>query len=71
MRLRTAFQPTVLQLSINSDIRFRYARTAVSARVSNPANISQQVAFSVVLPDSAFISGFHMYVPYRCTAEPA
>jgi hypothetical protein len=33
--------------------------------VSNPANISQQVAFSVVLPDSAFISGFHMYVPYR------
>jgi hypothetical protein len=30
--------------------------------VSNPANISQQVAFNVALPDSAFISGFHMCV---------
>jgi hypothetical protein len=49
-----------LSLFIDTDIRFRYARTAVSTRVSNAANISQEVAFSVVLPDSAYVSGFHM-----------
>jgi hypothetical protein len=45
---------------MDTDIRFRYARTSVGTSVSNAANISQEVAFSVVIPESAFISGFHM-----------
>jgi hypothetical protein len=49
-----------LHLFVDTDIRFRYARTAVSTRVSNAANISQEVAFSFVLPDAAYVSGFHM-----------
>jgi hypothetical protein len=49
-----------LQLSIDTDIRFRYARTEVTTRVSNAANVSQEVSFSFVLPESAYISGFHM-----------
>lgn len=54
------FQSVVLRLYIDTDIRFRYARTTVSTRVSNPANTSQQLTFSFVLPGSAYISGFHM-----------
>jgi hypothetical protein len=49
-----------LQLSIDTDIRLRYARTEVATRVSNAANISQEVSFSFVLPESAYISGFSM-----------
>jgi hypothetical protein len=49
-----------LRLYIDTNIRFRYARTAVTTRISNAANISQEVAFSIVLPDAAYISGFHM-----------
>ncbi|XP_023709353.1 inter-alpha-trypsin inhibitor heavy chain H4 isoform X1 [Cryptotermes secundus] len=56
----TVPKPIILRLYMNTDIRFRYARTAVTSRVSNAANISQEVAFSVVLPDAAFVSGFHM-----------
>ncbi|XP_069689610.1 inter-alpha-trypsin inhibitor heavy chain H4-like [Periplaneta americana] len=55
-------KPVILYLRINSDIQFRYARTVVTSRISNPANASQEVSFSAVLPDSAFISGFHLLV---------
>lgn len=54
------FQPVILQLSIDTNIRFRYARTEVATRVSNAANISQEVSFSFVIPESAYISGFQM-----------
>jgi hypothetical protein len=49
-----------LQLSIDTNIRFRYARTEVATRVSNAANISQEVNFSFVIPESAYISEFQM-----------
>jgi hypothetical protein len=47
-------------LRVESRIKSRYARTVVSSRLANPANKSQEVFFSVVLPETAFISGFLM-----------
>jgi hypothetical protein len=50
----------MLQLSIDTNIRSRYARTEVATTVSNAANSSQEVAFSFVIPEAAYISGFQM-----------
>jgi len=55
-------KPVILQLSIDTNIRFRYARTEVATRVSNAANTSQEVSFSFVIPESAYISGFQIAV---------
>ncbi|KAK3926710.1 Inter-alpha-trypsin inhibitor heavy chain H4 [Frankliniella fusca] len=54
--------PQVRSLHVNSTVQYRYAHTVVSSRVANPANISQEVTFSVVLPETAFISSFAMEV---------
>ncbi|KAJ9598936.1 hypothetical protein L9F63_010530, partial [Diploptera punctata] len=55
-------KPEMYSLKVESRIRSRYARTVVSSRLANPANSSQEVFFSMVLPDTAFISGFLMEV---------
>lgn len=47
---------------IKSDIRNRYANTTIISKVKNPTNKSQEVDFSVVIPESAFISGFLMEI---------
>jgi hypothetical protein len=47
-------------LRVQSRIKSRYARTVVSSRLANPANKSQEIFFSMVLPETAFISGFLM-----------
>jgi preprotein translocase subunit SecE len=51
-------------MEIVSDIRLRYASTKVTSKVVNPASKAQEATFHVVLPDTAFISGFLMYVAY-------
>ncbi|XP_069668862.1 inter alpha-trypsin inhibitor, heavy chain 4-like isoform X2 [Periplaneta americana] len=55
-------KPEMYSLRVESRIKSRYARTVVSSRLANPANKSQEVFFSVVLPETAFISGFLMEV---------
>nr|CAD7404687.1 unnamed protein product [Timema poppensis] len=49
-------------LHIVSNIQYRYASTVVTSRVANRANISKEVFFTVVLPETAFISGFLMEI---------
>ncbi|PNF26797.1 hypothetical protein B7P43_G17389 [Cryptotermes secundus] len=51
-------KPEIYSLRVESQIKSRYARTVVNSRLANPANKSQEVFFSVVLPETAFISGF-------------
>lgn len=53
-------KPEIYSLRVESHIKSRYARTVVNSRLANPANKSQEVFFSVVLPETAFISGFLM-----------
>lgn len=53
-------KPEMYSLRVESQIKSRYARTVVSSRLANPANKSQEVFFSVILPETAFISGFLM-----------
>jgi hypothetical protein len=53
-------QPEMYNLNVESVVRFRFAHTVVSSRIANPANISQEVSFSAVLPQTAFITGFLM-----------
>nr|CAD7261807.1 unnamed protein product [Timema shepardi] len=57
-----AIKPDVYSLHIVSNIQYRYATTVVTSRVANRANTSQEVFFTVVLPETAFISGFLMEI---------
>ncbi|GLV32309.1 hypothetical protein CBL_00980 [Carabus blaptoides fortunei] len=54
--------PQLQSMHVDAYIRNRYARTVVSSRYLNPDNRSQETTFSIVLPDTAFISGFVMQV---------
>lgn len=55
-------QPIKLtKMDVKSVISMRYAHTAIVAHVRNAANKSQEANFRVLLPDTAFISGFVMY----------
>lgn len=49
-------------MHIQSNVRNRFANTTVASKVRNLAQKSQEVTFSVVLPETAFISGFIMEV---------
>ncbi|KAL1140323.1 hypothetical protein AAG570_000255 [Ranatra chinensis] len=55
-------KPKVYSLHVKTDIKYRYAITLITSRVVNPANVSQEVKFHVVLPETAFISGFVMTI---------
>nr|CAD7446720.1 unnamed protein product [Timema bartmani] len=57
---RKDVKPDMYSLHIVSNIQYRYATTVVTSRVANRANTSQEVIFTVVLPETAFISGFLM-----------
>lgn len=48
------------KLQIQSNVTNRYVHTLISAFYFNPANISQEVIFSVYLSDSAFLTGLIM-----------
>ncbi|XP_047541521.1 inter-alpha-trypsin inhibitor heavy chain H3-like [Vanessa atalanta] len=48
------------KMEVNSEVSLRYAHTAVVTYVRNPSRRSQQATFHVLLPETAFISGFVM-----------
>ena len=54
--------PEIYQMRIRSGIKNRYTNTTVTSRVRNFANEAQEAVFSIVLPATAFISGFVMEV---------
>ncbi|CAH0722782.1 unnamed protein product, partial [Brenthis ino] len=45
---------------VRSEVSLRYAHTTIVTNVKNPARRSQQATFHVLLPDTAFITGFVM-----------
>ncbi|CAH2235924.1 jg24471 [Pararge aegeria aegeria] len=47
-------------MRVRSEIAMRYARTAIICNVYNPSKKPQEATFDVLLPDTAFISGFTM-----------
>ncbi|XP_013166860.1 PREDICTED: inter-alpha-trypsin inhibitor heavy chain H1-like isoform X1 [Papilio xuthus] len=56
------------EMAVRSEISLRYASTAVVAHVHNPASRAQEYTFRVLLPETAFISGFVMTLegkPYK------
>ncbi|XP_028164426.1 inter-alpha-trypsin inhibitor heavy chain H4-like isoform X1 [Ostrinia furnacalis] len=56
------------EMEVSSNIALRYAHTAVVTTVRNPAHRSQEATFRVLLPETAFISGFTMILdgkPYK------
>ncbi|XP_053601011.1 inter-alpha-trypsin inhibitor heavy chain H4-like isoform X4 [Plodia interpunctella] len=48
------------EMTVTSNIALRYAHTAVVTHVRNPAKKAQEATFRVLLPETAFISGFIM-----------
>ena len=69
--------PQIYLMKIQSNIRNRFANTTVTSKVRNFGNTAQEVVFSFILPESAFISGFIMevggqnYTAYVKEAEEA
>lgn len=53
------------EMEVTSTISLRYAHTAVVANYKNPAKKAQEAHFRVLLPETAFISGFVMYESYK------
>ena len=50
-----------LQISkfhVNSTIQFRYAQTQVVSHIKNPGTAPNKAEFTLVIPESAFISKF-------------
>lgn len=47
---------------IRSNIGNRFSYTTITSKVKNAADKAQEATFSVVLPETAFISGFTMEV---------
>eukprot|EP00092_Neocalanus_flemingeri_P031159 GFUD01033850.1.p1 GENE.GFUD01033850.1~~GFUD01033850.1.p1 ORF type:complete len:834 (-),score=234.91 GFUD01033850.1:1233-3734(-) len=52
----------ITKFHVNSTIQFRYARTQVVSHVKNPGTAPNKADFTVVIPDSAFISNFSMII---------
>ncbi|XP_026324350.1 inter-alpha-trypsin inhibitor heavy chain H4-like isoform X3 [Hyposmocoma kahamanoa] len=56
------------EMDVRSEVAMRYAHTAVVTTVKNPAHRAQEATFRVLLPETAFISGFTMILdgtPYK------
>lgn len=54
--------PKIYKMNVHSKIENRYANTTVTSKVRNLGKKAQEATFFVVLPDSAFISGFIMEI---------
>merc|ERR1719228_1186442 len=52
----------ITKFHVDSKIQFRYARTQVKSHIKNPGTAPNQADFTMVLPDSAFISNFSMII---------
>ncbi|CAH0600410.1 unnamed protein product [Chrysodeixis includens] len=48
------------EMDVKSEVSLRYAHTTVVAKMRNPAKRAQEAHFRVLLPETAFISGFVM-----------
>ncbi|KAF5276954.1 hypothetical protein FQR65_LT16118 [Abscondita terminalis] len=55
-------EPEIYQMHIRTNISNRYAHTTVKSKVRNLAATSQEAVFHLILPNTAFISGFIMEV---------
>ncbi|XP_052737152.1 inter-alpha-trypsin inhibitor heavy chain H3 [Bicyclus anynana] len=56
------------EMRVRSEVALRYARTSVITHVANPDSRPQEATFRMLLPDTAFISGFTMIIggkPYK------
>ena len=63
--VRSEGQVLPLEISkfhVNSTIQFRYARTQVVSHFKNPGTAPNKAKFTMVIPDSAFISNFSMII---------
>lgn len=54
--------PQITEMHVKSNVSNRFAYTTVASKVKNFADKAQEATFSVVLPETAFISGFIMEV---------
>merc|ERR1712038_678730 len=54
--------PVITQFHVRSDVQFRYAKTVAESYVKNPNAVAGEVAFELVLPDTAFVSNFSMLI---------
>lgn len=54
--------PIITQFHVRSDVQFRYAKTVAESYVKNPNAAAAEVAFELVLPDTAFVSNFSMLI---------
>lgn len=54
--------PQIYQMHVRSQIGNRFAHTTVTSRVRNHASEAREAVFSLILPESAFISGFIMEI---------
>uniref|UniRef100_A0A1Y1M955 Inter-alpha-trypsin inhibitor heavy chain H4-like n=2 Tax=Photinus pyralis TaxID=7054 RepID=A0A1Y1M955_PHOPY len=54
--------PQIYEVRIRSNISNRFAHTVVVSKMKNYARTAKEVRFSMLLPESAFISGFIMEV---------
>lgn len=52
--------PVISELSVKSNVQLRYAKTVVEAYIKNPSAETQKLDFTLVIPDTAFISNFSM-----------
>ncbi|KAK4880127.1 hypothetical protein RN001_008273 [Aquatica leii] len=54
--------PQIYEMHIRSDIKNRFSHTTVTSKVRNFADKAQEAVFNIVLPETAYISGFIMEV---------
>ncbi|KAF5307808.1 hypothetical protein FQR65_LT06680 [Abscondita terminalis] len=54
--------PQIYEMRIVSNIKNRFSHTSVTSKVRNYAEKAQEAVFNVVLPETAYISGFIMEV---------
>ncbi|TRY69423.1 hypothetical protein TCAL_03273 [Tigriopus californicus] len=52
--------PVISEFSVRSNVQLRYAKTVVEAYIKNPSAKAKKLDFTLVIPDSAFISNFSM-----------
>ncbi|KAF2899202.1 hypothetical protein ILUMI_06974, partial [Ignelater luminosus] len=54
--------PQIYKMHVRSNVSNRFAHTDITSRVKNIATKPQEATFSIILPETAFISGFIMEV---------
>jgi len=59
-QINTNDEVSITELTITSQVQFRYSRTVVESLVKNFGDTSKSAKFDLILPDSAFISNFSM-----------